>query len=632
MAPPGRPLTLTLFLLACAVYAGSLGNGFHYDDFHAVVRNPYIRDLKRIPSYFRDPGAFSENPESAMYRPLLLATFAVDRYLFGERPAGYHAVNVVLHGLAVVAVPHLLVALGFAPAVAVTAGALFAVHPVQSEAVCYVSSRSEVLMGCLFLAACLAVLRFRQTTAPAALGVAMVAGAASLLAKSVAVVLPGAAALCDAFASGRRQLRRGVPVYLLLAALSAGYALVVREQAERALVGAPVRTAAAQLWTQTRALVYYAHLSALPVHLNVEHQFRTSGGGEPAVLAAALLLASAAAVAVGLRRRARWVAFAGGWWLLLLLPASAVPLIVLVNEHRLYTATLGFALAMAVGLRSLADRPRRRAAAVAGFAIGAYTCAFALLTWQRVAVWDGELTLWTDSARKAPQMLRPHLRSADALVAAGRPREAEAAFLRALALRPSHPATRNNLGRLYVAEGRLDEAQGQFQALLQASPDNVPARLNLAALLARRGAWAEARAQCDSVLRHGDTRGRAQALLGQIALAHEGDPRRALEQFDAAVAAGAGGDADVHVGRGVALRTLGRSDEAAAAYREALAVEPGRAEAWLNLGNLYAAAGAADQARAAYRKVIEGADPELVRRAEAGIGTLAGGAGQTPKE
>ena len=67
-----------LLLLVAVVYTGAIGNGFHFDDFHTVVNNPSIRDLARVPTFFQDAGAFSVNPESAMYRPLLLTTFAVD--------------------------------------------------------------------------------------------------------------------------------------------------------------------------------------------------------------------------------------------------------------------------------------------------------------------------------------------------------------------------------------------------------------------------------------------------------------------------------------------------------------------------------------------------------------------------
>jgi hypothetical protein len=58
------------------VYHASFANGFHYDDFHSIVENPHIRSLAQIPAFFSDPSTFSSMPERAMYRPLLLVSYA----------------------------------------------------------------------------------------------------------------------------------------------------------------------------------------------------------------------------------------------------------------------------------------------------------------------------------------------------------------------------------------------------------------------------------------------------------------------------------------------------------------------------------------------------------------------------
>ena len=127
-------------------------------------------------------------------------------------------------------------------------------------------------------------------------------------------------------------------------------------------------------------------------------------------------------------------------------------------------------------------------------------------------------------------MLRPHLRLADALVLDEEYEAAEAAYLRAIALRPSHPASRNNLGLFYRNRGRLDEAQSQFGTLLAVSPDNVPARLNLAEIELQHGRWEAADTHYDSALIYDHTKGRAQVRRGQIELRFRGDAGVALER------------------------------------------------------------------------------------------------------
>ena len=76
-----RPMWQDAALLALvvgAVYANSMAGSFHYDDFHSLVLNPHIRSLEKLPGFFVDPGLFSVDPEKAMYRPLLLVSYALN--------------------------------------------------------------------------------------------------------------------------------------------------------------------------------------------------------------------------------------------------------------------------------------------------------------------------------------------------------------------------------------------------------------------------------------------------------------------------------------------------------------------------------------------------------------------------
>ena len=93
-----RTGALLVFLVASLLYANTLGHGFHYDDFHSVVHNPHIRSLENLPAFFTDPQLFSTDPQQAMYRPVLLVTYALNYAWGAEAPLGYHLVNILLHG------------------------------------------------------------------------------------------------------------------------------------------------------------------------------------------------------------------------------------------------------------------------------------------------------------------------------------------------------------------------------------------------------------------------------------------------------------------------------------------------------------------------------------------------------
>ena len=384
-----------LFVCAAGLYAGSVSHDFHYDDFHSLVENPHIRSLANPGRFLLDPTQFSTHAQNAMYRPVLLATYAVNYALDGLHPRGYHLINVLLHGVNGILVYGLLLALSRSAPLAFLAAGIFAIHPINSEPVNYVSSRSELLMAGFFLAACLSYHRFsesgqtkmrRRLWYGLSLGTALLA----LLSKSVAIVSVGAWALID-HVRADRGWRNRVPYYLPVVVGGLLYLVFTRSMVGKALL-TPVRSLDLQVFTQIKAWVYYLQLVTMPVKQSVEHQFFPAvAWWQPATLCGGLFLMSL----VLFRARDRLLAWAGAWWVLVLAPTALVPLIVLVNEHRLYLAVPAFCTVTGVALRRLGERGR-----VAPFLMVAYFVMLACLTLQRTQVWNTELSLWRDRCRQ----------------------------------------------------------------------------------------------------------------------------------------------------------------------------------------------------------------------------------------
>ena len=140
-----RPLTnsaaaapwTVLAVLALLAYHNSFDNSFHFDDSHSIVDNPHIRSLANIPRFFVDPAAFSVMPQGAMYRPLLLVSYALNYAVSGYEIASYHVVNFLLHVVNAGLVYLLGLRLLGCRRSALMGAALFAVHPVLSEPVNY---------------------------------------------------------------------------------------------------------------------------------------------------------------------------------------------------------------------------------------------------------------------------------------------------------------------------------------------------------------------------------------------------------------------------------------------------------------------------------------------------------------
>ncbi|MFN8642223.1 MAG: hypothetical protein U0802_11400, partial [Candidatus Binatia bacterium] len=182
---------LVVAALAVAPYLNSLSNGFAFDDPDVVRDNPMVT---------LDPPAAlftTVYHPGALYRPLTMLTYVANHRL-GHGAMGFHAANVALHALVALAVFRLVHLLLGSLLAATVAGALFAVHPVHTEAVSNVVGRAELLAALLVLATLLATRRALASRGGAAWAwriLAWLAFAAGLLAKESAFTAIGLVAV-----------------------------------------------------------------------------------------------------------------------------------------------------------------------------------------------------------------------------------------------------------------------------------------------------------------------------------------------------------------------------------------------------------------------------------------------------
>jgi hypothetical protein len=138
--------------VACTVaFSNSLGNSFQFDDEHSILKNPHIRALENIPSFFVEPSRFSRNVGSEMYRPLVLVSYALNYRLGGYDVLGFHLFNSAVHAGAAITFYFLLWQFGMGRRISLVAALAFVCHPLATEPVNYISSRSESLAALFFL-------------------------------------------------------------------------------------------------------------------------------------------------------------------------------------------------------------------------------------------------------------------------------------------------------------------------------------------------------------------------------------------------------------------------------------------------------------------------------------------------
>jgi tetratricopeptide (TPR) repeat protein len=459
---------LLLIAAALIAFGGSVVSSFHFDDY-AIFADPALTSAAGITGIWG----------VRQTRPLTYLTFWANYQVGGEDPLGYHLLNLALHVGAVLLAYECLRKLAPEKTAAIAA-AIFAVHPLQAEAVDYVWGRSIVLASLLCLAAFWEWLEGREWIAVAWF-------AAALLAKEEVAAFPIALWLLPG------KGRRGSTAHWAMVALAiAAGARVI--YATAVTPGAPAGLQAGitpwkYLLAQGPVILRYLRLLAVPWGFSVDPAIAV-----PPVWLGVLAWLGVAALAVAAWRYCRW-AIAG---LLLLLPSSSIfPAADLAADRRMYLPMIAFAMSAAFLLS------RRQAAAVAVVVVLA---GFSVM---RTQVWMTERSLWSEAVARAPGKVRPRIQLARALPAAaalqllsqtrelapydaavatetgrillaeGQPDAALTEFGRALALNPRDAHNLNNRGVALAQLGQIDAARGDFQRALEVDPNLTEARQNL---------------------------------------------------------------------------------------------------------------------------------------------------------
>ena len=505
-------LALVLVAVTVATYAGSLKAAFVFDDLTVIVENPQLGKL-----WPPGPALLGVRGSPTGGRPLTALSFNVNA-LATRDPAGYRAVNILIHAAAGLVLFVLLRRIlggrnardsADSTAAAFAVALLWLVHPLQTEAVTYVSQRAESLMGLCFLTALYCAVRGFQSQPPGPwFRLAAAASLLSVLAKEVGVVAPVLIVLYDAlFVSGgvRAAARRHRGLYggLALTWVAAGLLQLTAPRGHSVSLTSAALTPLGYLARQTVGILMYLKLAVWPSPLVFDYGYPPPAPGAGAAAAAGVVIAALAAASVVAARRRLLAGFAGVAFLLILAPSSSViPVLTeVLAEHRMYLP-LACVLGVAVGCAtSLAQRtahhialPHRAAAALGWTAVALVAAALAAVTWQRNAVYASNLSLWRDTAAKVPANARAQSNLGMSLLQAGRVEEAVACFGKAVALDPGYFEANGNLAVALERLGRSEEAVPYMRKAVELGPESARAHETLVRLLGGLGRWDEAAA------------------------------------------------------------------------------------------------------------------------------------------
>ena len=416
------------------------------------------------------------------------------------------------------------------------AALLFVAHPVQTQAVTYVVQRISSLAALFYLLSLVLYSKARLTLEEAGeknqegslkpgwlkpgllIAGSVIAAVLAMKTKEIAFTLPLAVFLYETcFFRGRWKHRLLLLLPLLatlpiipLTVLGSGGAgdqiLAGTEEQLRVQSGMPRLD---YLLTQFRVIVTYLRLLIFPINQNLDYDYPVfTSFLDPQVYVSFFLLLVLFALALCLIYRSRFVtrespkaaspltrliAFGIFWFFLTLsVESSLIPIVDVIQEHRLYLPGSGAAAAFSTFFWLLVEKfpkPVHRKL----FVLGAILLVLVLgtATWQRNRVWGDAIRLWQDVVDKSPNKGRAVNNLGVALEAAGRREEAFRTLSRAIAVDPGYYRSYYNLADLYLVSDQPRTALPLLQETIRLSPDFSEAYISIGAALMRSGQFRE---------------------------------------------------------------------------------------------------------------------------------------------
>ena len=604
----GRIAAAVLVAAAFAAYSGSFSGPFLHDDAGAIVGNPTIRHFSS--ALFPPAGGYSTSG-----RPILNLSFALNYAISGTAVWSYHALNLLIHilaGLALFGIVRRTVSMGPAFVVAL----LWIVHPLQTESVAYMSQRAESLMGLFYLLTLYCFIRGARIEGAAGAGSRTGWYALSVMAcllgmgtKEVMVTAPVMVLLYDrAFISGSfaESWRRGV--YLGLAATWVFLGILVAGGASR---GGTAGFGTTLPWwayalTQIRAVALYLRLCFWPNPLAFDYGL--VWGGPPFAMARdAILIGGLLAASIVLFVRNSPFGFLGAWFFLILAPSSSVVPVAteLIAEHRMYLSLAAVIAATVCGVHALSSRWSlgNRASVTAAFlAVGVAAAALGTAAFCRNRAYASALALWADTVEKMPDDAGARNNLGNVLADQGRMPEAIAQYEEALRLVPGYDDPHYNLGNALAKTGRVEEAIDHYRTALRVRPRNAAILFALGEALRRLGRLDEAQSRYEEALKGESDSPDVWCGLGNVMLSG-GKWDEAAKAFGAAVQLRPD-NTDALVNYAASLAQAGHNPEAVRAFQAALQVQPDAADLHNDLGGVLAQDGRLAEAKGEFEHAL----------------------------
>lgn len=528
-----RIFILLLIGLTFLAYASSFTNDFVWDDNFYILRNESIRSASHLGEIFTKNLGYGAGSRNDFYRPLQELTFLADYHLYGLAPWGYHLTNTLLHALVAIGVFLIIMQIFGNRAYARITSILFAIHPIQTEAVTYIAGRADSLYVIFFLISMSFFIAYTEKKTMPHMAISLGSFILALLSKEIAFILPAYLLAYLVFSKKKDRLATLIPyvlvvgLYILARSTLLNFGYESPETIERAT---PLLM---RLATFTRSVFIYLGLLILPVGLHMQRDMTVTHS----LLEIDAMLAIAGLIIIGLtayrcREKEPVITFGIVWFFLGLLPVSNIyPINAFAAEHWVYLSSVGFFLVLAAGFERIvihARQTRRRGLTTGLYILSSLVClGYLSLTALRNPDWKSDLILYQNilvhnstSSRVRFNLARYYenkrhfdralhlyeetvaldpsyhdavINMAGIYLKLDRLDEAAAMIAKASVSAPDHEQVLLIGGMTYLKQGKYDHALQSFQRLAEIDPSNIPALISLGDISFRKGDYTNAR-------------------------------------------------------------------------------------------------------------------------------------------
>jgi tetratricopeptide (TPR) repeat protein len=571
------PFLIVLVCFSFFTYRSSLFNEFSYDDLSVVVENYYIKSFSYLPSIF-DLSYFARFGEES-YRPIATLTYFSDFFLWGLSSEGFHLTNIILH-LSVSILIFVLFRRIFNDAFwALFASALFAVHPLTTEAVNAIGFREELLTTFFGLGALLFYWNSLQTSSEFLQRIwinqwfSIVFFVLAMLSKENGMVLllifPAIFLLAND--ANKIELRKNeIQFGLFLTIAFLGYVFLRFIWFKNPNVS-PI--APADIWTRALTGIsisgYYLKLLFFPFPLTAAYVFPKAIGLEMA--RSLLSLGLFAGISFGVWRSCnRKILFGWFWFLVALAPTMNIyPIANPIAERYLYFPLVGAVLVISECFRLVFERWSSNFSKLIIYIGILILCTFSIIANLRNLDWKNSGSLWLQATKISPTSSRALNGLGIFYMEEKDPLRAILTFKKALAINPKNVKAYSNLGLVYHDVRRFKQAEEVLTKALELSPQNHDTLTNLATAKIELKKYEEA----------------SELLARSIE----------LEPFAA----------EAQIASGLLNVRLGKPKSGLAFFLRAAEIRPDFSEPWNNIGALYGEMKQYDKSVEALKMAVE---------------------------